>query len=126
MKKNSLIALALGAVAAVLFFASLAGYAYPGDSARLIALWKGLDVGACEYPLMAAFAKLLGGGNLIAPICGALAAMALYGLVSAFVAARVRADETLPQKDLLATLAGAVAAVVFVLTPAVRSAATHL
>lgn len=126
MKKNSLIALAIGAVAAVLFFASLAGYAYPGDSARLIALWKGLDVGACEYPLMAAFAKLLGGGNLIAPICGALAAMALYGLVSAFVAARVRADETLPQKNLLATLAGAVAAVVFVLTPAVRSAATHL
>ena len=126
MKKNAFLAAALGALAAVLFFASLADYAYPGESARLIALWKGLASGDVEYPLMAAFARLFGGGNLLAPVCGALAAAALAFLVSAFVAARVRADAVLTQRRALAAVAGAVAAVVFALTPAVRSAATHL
>ena len=105
MKKNALVAVGLGIVAAVLYFASLAGYAYPGDSARLMALWRGLDAGACEYPLFAAFAKLFGGGNAAAPVCS---------------------DEAQPQKGALARLAGVVAAVVFLLTPSVRSAATHL
>ena len=126
MKKNLLIAAAVGALAAILFFVSLAGYAYPGESARLIALWKGLDAGDVEYPLMAAFARLLGGGNLIAPVCGALAAATLAFLVSAFVAARASADGVQPQKSRLAAIAAAVAAAVFALTPAVRSAATHL
>ena len=126
MKKKSFIALLLGAVAAVIYFASLAGYAYPGESARLIALWRGLEAGVCEYPLMAVFAKLLGGGNVIAPICGALSAVALYWLVSTFVAARIHAEASLPQKESLSNLAGVVAAVVFILSPSVRSAATHL
>lgn len=125
-KKNALVAVGLGIVAAVLYFASLAGYAYPGDSARLMALWRGLDAGACEYPLFAVFAKLFGGGNAVAPVCGAFAVAALFALVSAFVAARIRSDEAQPQKGALARLAGVVAAVVFLLTPSVRSAATHL
>ena len=45
MKKNLLVAAGLGVVAAVLCLASQAHYAYPGESARLIALWRGLDVG---------------------------------------------------------------------------------
>ena len=87
MKKKCLVAIGLGALAAVLYLASLAHYAYPGESARLMALWLGLDAsGKVEYPLMAFFARLLGGGNLLAPICGAISVFAIYSLVAAFVA----------------------------------------
>ena len=62
--KNWLFAGALSAAAAILYFASLAGYAFPGESAQLMVYWKGLDVpDAPVYPLMAFFAKLLGGGK---------------------------------------------------------------
>ena len=40
MKKHSLMAVILGAVAAVLYFASTASYAFPGVSAHLQALWR--------------------------------------------------------------------------------------
>ena len=127
MKKNLLVAAGLGVVAAVLCLASQAHYAYPGESARLIALWRGLDVGDVAYPLMAFFAGLLGGGNLIAPVSGVVAAVALFLLVSAFVASRVPADDETPGGEWsLATVAGAVASAVFLLSPAVRGAATHL
>ena len=127
MKKNLLVAAGLGVVAAVLCLASQAHYAYPGESARLIALWRGLDVGDVAYPLMAFFARLLGGGNLIAPVSGVLAAVALFLIVSCFVASRFPSDDENPGREWQpATVAGAVAAVVFVLSPAVRGAATHL
>ena len=136
MKKNSLLALslALGVLAAVVYFASLAGYAYPGESARLMALWRGLDAGgATERPLMAAFARLLGGGNLLAPVCGTFAVAAVALLVATFAAFRMRTSaggiptDEAPARTLAApALAGAVAGLVFMLSPAVRSAATHL
>jgi Tfp pilus assembly protein PilF len=136
MKKNKLMAVCFGALAAVIYFASLAGYAYPGDSARLMALWRGLDASASpEFPLMALFVRLFGGGNLLAPVCGAFSVFALYSLVTAFVGNRVGmtsdgADDTKTRrgekKERVMIIAGAVASLVFILSPAVRSAATHL
>ena len=132
--KNKLIgivAAALGLVAAALYFASMADYAFPGESASLIACWRGLDMlpKLAPHPLMAVFAKVSGTGNVLAPICGALSAWLLFLLVAAFVAWRV--DSTFENRDPretrgLALVADATATVVFVFTPAVRSAATHL
>lgn len=126
--KNILVAGLLGVVAAVLFFSSMAGYAYPGESARLMALWNGLDAGAAtEYPLMALFVGLLGGGNLIAPVCGVMVAVLLYFVVSAAVALCIAGDEAAHgRRWRLAAVAGSVSVFVFILSPAVRGAATHL
>lgn len=127
MKKNWLMALILGGIAAVVYFASMANYAFPGESAHLQAIWRGLDfTTSMPYPLMAVFAKLLGAGNLLAPICGVLAVMLLFVLVRAFVLERANGEHTQDKADGISLTAASVAAVVFMLTPAVRSAATHL
>lgn len=126
-KKNWLFAGAIGAAAAVLYFASLAGYAFPGESAQLMVYWRGLDVpDAPAYPLMAFFAKLLGGGNLIAPICGIVSVVLGYLLTASFISARVTGEGAESQKGSDSIVAATVATLVFMLTPAVRSAATHL
>ncbi len=127
MKKNWLVAGALGFIAAVLYFASLAGYAFPGDSAQLMVYWRGLDVAVNpEYPLMAVFAKLLGAGNLIAPICGIIAVVTFFHLVAGFVSWRIENERVSAERGRLSLIAATVATGVFMLTPAVRSAATHL
>ena len=127
MKKNVLAAGLLGVVAAILYFASLADYAFPGESAQLMACWRGLDVlETPKYPFMAVVARALGAGNAIAPICGAVAVVLVFLLVAAFIAWRVRGDEMQPQRDVAALVAGMTAGVVFMLSPAVRSSATHL
>ena len=90
MKKNFALAGIVSAVAAIMFLASVATYAYPGDGARLMAIWQGLDFASvAPYPLMAVFAKLLGAGNAIAPISGALAAFLLFVSVSWFMRWRI-------------------------------------
>ena len=91
MKKNWLFAGAVGLFAAILYFCSVADYAFPGTSAHLMAVWKGLvsDPGV-NSPLMAVFARALGGGNLIAPICGVISVVILFHLVAAFVDWRIK------------------------------------
>ena len=42
MKKKWLLAGIVGAAAAAVYFASVVSYAFPGESARLRALWSGL------------------------------------------------------------------------------------
>ena len=126
-KRTGLAACALGAVAAVIYFASLAGYAFPGESAQLMVYWRGLDApSAPVYPLMAVFARLFGAGNLLAPICGTLSVVLVHLLVAAFIAARVKGEDAERQRGGIAFVAGVSAAVVYMLSPAVRSAATHL
>ena len=62
---------ALAALAALVYFLSMANYAYPGESAHLQVVWRGLDAAASTpYPLMALFARPLGCGNAIAPVLG--------------------------------------------------------
>lgn len=127
MKKNWFLAGSLGLAAALVYFASLADYAFPGESAQLMAYWRGLDVASVpKYPLMAVFAKMLGAGNLIAAICGIVSVMTLYHLVAGFVAWRINGEASAGQRERLSHVAGLVASVVFLLTPAVRSSATHL
>ena len=127
MKKNWLVASVLGLFAAILYFSSMAHYAFPGESAHLQAVWRGLDFASSDpYPLMAIFARLLGGGNLLAPVCGVVSVMLLYFLVASFVRIRIHGERTLAKVDSISAVAGAVSAVVFMLTPSVRGAATHL
>ena len=65
MKRSWIVAGILGVVSAIVYFASLADYAFPGTSAHLMAVWQGLDtVAQVQYPLMRVFALLLGGGEI--------------------------------------------------------------
>ena len=126
-KTNWLLAGGFGLMAAVIYFASTAEYAFPGISAHLQVVWKGLDVEAVpQYPLMAVFAKALGSGNLLAPICGTIAVVTLFHLVAAFVGWRVSEEGLVGQRHRISLAAAIVAAAVFMLSPAVRAAATHL
>ena len=127
MKKNGLVAAILGGIAAVVYFASMATFAFPGESAHLQALWRGLDFATVEpYPFMAVFAKLFGAGNLLAPVCGVLAVVLLFLLVDFFVRERITGEHTQQHAGGIALVAAAVSALVFMLTPAVRVSATHL
>ena len=106
-KRTGITALALVSVAAVIYFTSMAGYAFPGESARLMLYWRGIDApDAPVYPLMAVFAKLLGAGNLIAPICGIISVLLVNLLVSAFVSARVKGEDAERQRPGISFVAG--------------------
>ena len=126
-KVDCLVAAAFAVVSALLYFTTVASFAYPGESAHLQALWRGLDTAkVAPYPLMAFFAKLFGAGNLLAPICGVLSTVFVCLLTTFFVRSRIN-GEFMERFALPASrFAGAVAAVMFMLTPSVRSAATHL
>ena len=127
MRKNWLFAGAVGLFAAILYFCSVADYAFPGTSAHLMAVWKGLvsDPGV-NSPLMAVFARALGGGNLIAPICGVISVVIIFHLVAAFVDWRIKEEKIVGRRSRISLIAATTASVAFMLTPAVRSAATHL
>lgn len=127
MKKKWLLAGIVGAAAAAVYFASVVSYAFPGESARLRALWSGLNPsGDVSHPLMSIFSGLFGHGNMIAPVCGIIAAMAVFLLVSTFVGSVANSEGDKPQSHTLGLIAGCVAAFVFMLTPGVREAASHL
>lgn len=126
-KVDIVLSLALGAIASVVFFSTLAQYAFPGESARLMAVWRGLDVSAANQSvLMGFFAKMLGAGNLIAPICGVVSTVLLYVLVRFFVRERVRGEQTSSFDLVIARIAATTAALVYIFTPAVHEAATHI
>ena len=94
MKKNLLVAAMLGIASAVLYFASMADYAFPGISAHLQSLWHGLDTAAAApYPFMAIFAKMFGAGNVLGPVAGAVAVTVLFALTVVFVNARISGEE---------------------------------
>ena len=127
MKKNLLVAAMLGIASAVLYFASMADYAFPGISAHLQSLWHGLDTAAAApYPFMAIFAKMFGAGNVLGPVAGAVAVMALFALTVVFVSARISGEEALAKRREISFVAGLAATLVFMLTPAVREASSHL
>lgn len=129
---DAIIATALGAVALVLFLATKAGYSFPSvdgaGGAHLEVLWRGLDTSSQRaYPLMQSFASVFGAGNASAAIFGALSVVLVYILTALFIRRCMRGVERPPaQISLLARLAGCVAAVVFMFTPAVHEASTHL
>ncbi len=117
----------LGAFATVLYFALLADYFYPGESAQLIVAWRGLDSSSLVmYPLAKSFASLFGYSNLMAPVCGIVTTIAIYFLVVVCARTRISGEGFLAHKEIACRLGGVVAAVAFLFTPAVREAATHL
>ena len=121
------ISAALAVVSAVLYFCSLASYAFPGESARLTAVWSGLDTATFEaYPFMAWIVGLVGVGNGVSAVCGVVAVVCLYNLVTFFVRERIGGEMVEKYSDTAGRIAGLTASVVFMLTPAVREAATHL
>ena len=126
-KRAWLLADAFGLVAAVLYFVSMADYAFPGVGAHLMAVWKGLEVSeAVEFPLMSTFAQLLGSGNLIAPVCGTIAVVMFFRLVAGLVSFRIGEERAAVERQTISLVAATAATLVFMLTPAVRSAATHV
>jgi len=127
MKKHLITAATVAATAAAVYFLSVVSYAFPGESARLQVLWAGLDpAGASSHPLTAFFAGLFGGGNAIAPVAGTIAAVAVFLLVSVYVRGVITSEHAKPHADVLGLVAGAVAAFVFITSPAVHEAASHL
>ncbi len=122
-----MIAAGLAVVAGVLYFASLADYLYPGESARLAVQWSSSDPSAfVMYPLAKAFAGFFGYGNAFAPVCGALAVASLYLLVAFFARGRMAGESFVGNAVSLSRIGGVISAVVFMLMPAVREAASHL
>ena len=125
--RDYLISAGLALVALVLFFVGMADFAYPGESAALITLYRGLDpIAENPYPIMGFFAKLLGGGNLLAPIVGAIIIYLVSMLTINVVRRQMMGEFGKYYSSFGSRLAGIVAAVVLMLTPAFRSAATHL
>lgn len=121
-----IIAAGLGVLAAILYFASMANYVFPGEAARLQVLWSKLDIANVNpSPLMEIFTRFLG-FDIISPVIGVVAVITLYHLVSFFVRERIGGEMVEKWSVPASRFAGVVAAVVFMLTPAVRGAATHL
>ncbi len=126
-RRDWAIALGLGAIALVVYFLSMATYAFPGEGAHLMVLWKGLDsVAVNPHPFMAFFAKMLGCSNAIGPICGAISVVCLYHLTAFFVRERINGEMMAQYADGMSAFAGVVSALLFMLSPAVREASTHL
>ena len=124
---DCLIALGFGVLAAIINFPAMADYAYPGVGAKLMTIWRGLDIAVDDtHPLMSVFASFFGAGNHIAPICGVLSAMLVYLIVTAFARVRIHGEHTAEDAVVISRIAGAVSTLVFMFTPAVRAAATHL
>lgn len=118
---------ALGVLAAVVYFLSMATYAFPGEGAHLTALWMGLDEATVNpNPCMAFFAKLLNCSNVLGPVCGTVSVMALYRLGSFFVRARINGEMMSSYAVPAGRIAGIVSALVFMFTPACREAFTHM
>lgn len=114
-------------VAAIAYFPSVADYAFPGEGARLMTLWAGLDaVPIAPHPVMRLFAGFFGGGNLLAPVCGTVSAVCMYLIVSFFVRERIDGESVAAHSAFAGRLAGLSAALLFVFAPAVRESATRL
>ena len=119
---------ALGVLAAVVYGATVSAAAFPGEGARLMAVWAGLDTSAFSaYPVFSFFARLFGGGNVLAPVSGVFAVVALYHVAAFFVRERILKDTAAGDAaPVLGAIGGGVTAALFLFTPCVWSAYTHL
>lgn len=116
-----------GLFAFVLYLSTKAGYVFPGESAKLTALWRGLDTAeGAQYPLMGFFARMFDASNMLSVICGAIAVALVYSVARRFLASRVGGDFMSEHAVVTSRIGAAVAAAVFMFTPAVHEAATHL
>ena len=123
------------ALAAALVYAlTLAGYMFPGESAHLFTQWMGLDaLDVPQHPVWGWAVKAVGGVvagvtglNAFSLACGALSAGLLCVLVGFFVRLTVGQEDAVRFAGGAASLAGSVAAGVFIFSTAVWQASTHL
>lgn len=129
MKKNDwFCSAAITAVAALFYFFGMADYAFPGESARLMAIWGGLDVSkALPYPLTAFFTGLAGGGNALSPLCGAFCAFMTYVLTVLVMRMKFEGSSVSEKAVIVITrTGGAIAACMFAFSPAVIRSSTIL
>ena len=130
-------ALCVAGVAAIAYALTLADYVFPGDSARLLVQWTGIDtLDFPEFPLWGYFVKFFGGAgalasvafrtNLLSLVCGVVSAYLICRLMSFAVWQSVSQEDCLPHSSAAAVAAGVVAALAFVFSTAVWQSATHL
>ena len=130
-------ALSVAGVAAVVYALTLANYVFPGDSARLLVQWAGVDTLAFpEYPLWGLFVKLFAGAGDMASMAVRTNALSLVcGVVSAYLICRMMAFavwQIATQEDCIkfakgaSIAAGVVASLTFVFSTAVWQSSTHL
>lgn len=137
-RRGSLVAaLAVAAVAAGAYFLTMANYMFPGDSARLLVQWTGIDVLEFpEHPLWGYFVRLFGGvgelssiafrTNLLSLVCGVASAYLICRLMAFAVWQTVSHEACVRFSGAASVAAGAVASLVFVFSTAVWQSSTHL
>ena len=121
------IAASLAAFTALLVYPSLASFAFPGESAHLLAAWKMLDtVDPAAYPLARLVATFFSPSNALAPLFSIVSVLLLYAVMRVFIARLCSGEKTEAFAVLSSRVAAIFSCIVFILTPAVRSASTHL
>ena len=129
--------LAVAGVAAVVYALTLATYVFPGDSARLLVQWVGIDALAFpEFPLWGFFVKLFGGAgalttvavraNALSLACGVVSAYLICRLMSSVVWQVTTQEESMRFSKGASLAAGLVASLAFVFSTAVWQSSTHL
>lgn len=122
-----MVSLAVAAVALLAFSVSCVDCAAAGIEDDIIASWSGLTVqNYSPFPLAGFFAKMFGMTAFFTPLVGALAAIVIFHIVNAFLRQSFGDHISNGDKLLAGRIGGASAALVFVFTPCVVDAASHL
>ena len=136
--RSSLIAaFSVAGVAAAVYALTLANYVFPGDSARLLVQWTGIDTLAFpDYPLWGFFVRLFGGMGDLTSVATRTNALSLAsGVISAWLICRIMSiavwhvisqEDSIKLSKSAAVLAGVVASIAFVFSTAVWQSSTHL
>ena len=137
-KRASLVvSLAVAGVAAAVYAATLATYVFPGESARLLVQWAGIDtLEFPEFPLWGYFVKLFGGAgalssvavrtNMLSLVCGVLSAYLICRLMAFAVWQVTSQEDSIKFSKGAALAAGLVASLAFMFSTAVWQSSTHL
>ena len=136
-RASFLASIAVAGIAAVVYALTLATYVFPGESARLLVQWTGIDALAFpDYPLWGFFVKLFGGlgalssvavrANALSLVCGVISAYLICRLMAFVVWQVVSQEDSLKFAKGAALAAGLVASLTFVFSTAVWQSATHL
>ena len=137
-RKTSLIsALSVAGIAAVVYALTLASYVFPGDSARLLVQWAGIDALAFpEYPLWGYFVKLFTGAgelssvafraNMLSLVCGVVSAYLICRLMAFAVWQVITNEDSIKFAKGASIAAGIVSALTFVFSTAIWQSSTHL
>ena len=130
-------ALSVAGVAAMVYALTLADYVFPGDSARLLVQWSGIDSLAFpEFPLWGIFVRLFAGmgdlssvavrANALSLVCGVVSAYLICRLMSFAVWQAISQEDSMKFSKGASVAAGVVASLTFVFSTAVWQSSTHL